>query len=105
VTGKKTAPFPLAPIGQRIVAAFEEDDGSIVFVLVCDASFAVFTGAALLIMPSKVAKEYASRGQCTPDLLETLAEILNICRQCFDRPGHHIAPPGLTAPRARSRPT
>jgi hypothetical protein len=95
VTGKKIASFPLLPIGRRIVVAFEEDDGSIRFVLVCDMAFAAFTGAALLMVPAQVAKECVAAGQCTPDLLDNLAEILNICRQCFERPGHHIAPPKL----------
>jgi len=95
VIGKKMPPFPLTPIGRRIVIAFEEDDGSIRFVLVCDTAFAAFAGAALLMVPAQIAKECVSAGQCTPELLDNLAEILNICRQCFDRPGHHIAPPQL----------
>lgn len=94
VTGKKTA-FPLTSSQPRIVVVFGEDDESIASICVCDISFAALAGAALVLIPPGAAKDAIRSGKCPPDLLENLAEIFSICRQCFQEPGHHIAPPRI----------
>lgn len=90
VTGVKIAPFPLARRGPRITAVYLENPDSLISICVCDLAFAAYAGAALLMVPVGTAKECIYSGKCTPELLENVAEILNICRQCFESPGHHV---------------
>ena len=91
VTGVKVPALPLARRGPRITATYLQEDNTVIAICICDLPFAAYAGAALLMVPVGTAKECIYSGKCTAELLENVAEILNILRQCFESPGHHVA--------------
>lgn len=91
VTAKKAAPYPNTPRDPRIVATYMDDCGRVISICVCDLPFVANAGAALLMLPVSTAQECIAAREWSPDMLENLGEILNICRQCFQGPGRHVA--------------
>lgn len=97
VTSAKAAPLPLGRRGPRITAVYMENEDTVISICVCDLALAAYAGAALLMVPVGTAKECIYSGKCSAELLENVAEILNICRQCFESPGHHVCAEQLYA--------
>jgi hypothetical protein len=86
--------YSLSLLKPKVVAAYRAGAGCPIYVCVCDLRFAVFAGAALSLIPAEVAKENLKAGRCDVSLLENLAEILNIARQWFQKPGgQHVGSP------------
>lgn len=97
VTAKEAPPLPSGASVPTIVAAYEEDEHTLMSVCICDLAFASHAGAALLLTPKEAADESLRSGKCAAPLLEALAEIFNICRQWFQQSPCHIASPKLYA--------
>ena len=93
VTSKKVAPYPFVS-PTRLVAAYMAES-VVVSICVFDVAFAAHSGAALALMPVGIAAESVKAGKCASGLLENFAEILNICRQAFQRQASYVDPPQL----------
>jgi hypothetical protein len=95
VAARKRPPNLLTGPGTRLVAVFESDDDTIVAVCVCDLTLAVEIGAVLVMLPPATVHEAILEGKCSPNLLENLAEVLNICRPWFQKSAAHVRSPRL----------
>ena len=95
VTAKKRPPNPLSGPGTRVIAVFESDNDAVVAACVCDLTLAVEMGAALVMLPPAAAQEAVTAGKCSANLMENLAEVLNMCRPWFQQNGAHIRCPQL----------
>jgi hypothetical protein len=66
-----------------IVASYNDNDGLIKRLLVCDYSFANYAGAALSAIPLATASSAIKAGTVADNILENLAEVMNVAVNLF----------------------
>ena len=82
----KVPPPALDLTRPNTVAAYVRDGGLIGAVAVCDLSLSAHLGAALALVPARVAKEAVDAGTLPGDLVENHREIVNVAARVFNRP-------------------
>lgn len=60
-------------------STFVDDDNNLVAVLICDIQFAVYSGAALSMIPSGGADDMIAENDVSKTVLDNYHEVMNIC--------------------------
>jgi hypothetical protein len=104
--GKKinVSPGPGADPKKAVSALYVDDAGSVVAATLCDMSLAAHAGAALSLIPPRVAEESVRDGVLSDNLAENFGEILNIGSQLFASVGKHVKHQGPLDPKAGNPP-
>ena len=88
VTAEKITPFRLGISEPSAIAVYQDGNGTIAGVCVCDVDLVHKAGAALCLIP---ADSRLSAARIDQALAENFREILNICAQLFTGPeGHRV---------------
>jgi len=74
-------------ISKHNVGVYRTEDGDVAALIICDAAFGCFVGAALAMVPAGVAQEAARAGKIPDNLRENFDEVLNIIAGLFNREG------------------
>ena len=86
VVADKVPPPALDLTRPNTVAAYVRDSGIVGAVAVCDLSLSAHLGAALALVPARVAREAVADGALPEDLVENHREIVNVAARVFNRP-------------------
>jgi hypothetical protein len=73
------------------IARYVDDAGGPSALCACDITLASSMGAALALIPSRVAVEAARRGELSPEMLDNLHEVLNVASALFLGAHVHLA--------------
>ena len=82
----KTAALQLAGDASGVVASYVTADDEVGALCVCDGSFAVLAGAALVLVPATVAREQVAAGTLDEGQLEITHEVANILSRLLNTP-------------------
>ncbi len=69
-----------------LVASYVTDDGEVAAACVCDAAFAVYVGAALVMVPASVAAEQLAGNALDEQYVEYFQEVVNILARLMNTP-------------------
>ncbi len=82
----KTAPLQLEDDAAGVVASYVTGEDEVGALCVCDAAFAIYVGAALVMVPANVAKEQCDKGELEEQHLEFTHEVVNILSRLLNTP-------------------
>lgn len=92
VTAKKGKPQFIRPTAKLTVAAFKRhDDESLAGACIFDAPLAVYSSAALSMIPASAVSGAASTGRMEANIVENLAEVFNVACQLLQTPDGDFA--------------
>lgn len=82
----KIDPITLGDDERGLMATYVTDEGDLGAVCICDTAFAVYVGAALVMVPVTVAKEQLGAEELDEQYLEYFQEIVNIMARLLNTP-------------------
>ncbi|MBK6697854.1 MAG: hypothetical protein IPG50_37555 [Myxococcales bacterium] len=86
VTAKPaTAPLAVAPA--RAIATYQDAEGHLLAVCVCDVACAAYVGAALSLLAPAVAAEAHKKGKIPESIMENFHEVVNVAASLFNVTG------------------
>lgn len=104
---KKSDPVPLPPSGPCAVADYTDSTNSLGAVCLYDLCLAVYAGAALSLLPYKVASESTRVSRLSEVIADNVHEIFNVSSHLLNNDGgsshlrlRNVYPPGSAIPAA-----
>lgn len=77
---------PIAPNTRLVIATYKSDNGAEQCAAVMELALGANAGAAMSLVPAKMAQDAAKTGKVPENIMENLQEVLNVLSGEFDRP-------------------
>lgn len=90
VTAGKGTPVKVTPSAQAVVAVYQADNGSTSSAVAVDLEVGASIGAALTMIPARVAEEQVDKGKLDDMIYDNLREVMNVLASEFNRGTIHV---------------